>query len=60
MNVLFITTQFPYPLDNGGKIGAYNGISVLSRDYDVTVLSFTEEPQYVEEGVSFFERNLIV
>ncbi|RCT66023.1 glycosyltransferase [Enterococcus faecium] len=54
MNVLFITTQFPYPLDNGGKIGAYNGISVLSRDYDVTVLSFTEEPQYVEEGVSFF------
>ncbi|ELA87110.1 hypothetical protein OI1_04052 [Enterococcus faecium EnGen0016] len=49
MNVLFITTQFPYPLDNGGKIGAYNGISVLSRDYDVTVLSFTEERLFVNK-----------
>lgn len=55
MNLLFITTQFPYPLDNGGKIGAFNGISVVSDQYDVTVLSFTEEPQYVGEGVKYFQ-----
>ena len=55
MNLLFITTQFPYPLDNGGKIGAFNGISVVSDKYDVTVLSFTEEPQYIEEGIRYFK-----
>ena len=55
MNLLFITTQFPYPLDNGGKIGAFNGISVVSDKYDVTVLSFTEEPQYTEEGIRYFK-----
>lgn len=51
---LFITTQFPYPLDNGGKIGAYNGLSVVSASYDVTVLSFSEEMEYVEEGIKYF------
>lgn len=55
---LFITTQFPYPLDNGGKIGAYNGLSVVSANYDVTVLSFCEEMQYVNEGINFFENKL--
>lgn len=52
---LFITTQFPYPLDNGGKIGAYNGLSVVSSCYDVTVLSFSEEMKYVTEGIAFFK-----
>lgn len=55
---LFITTQFPYPLDNGGKIGAYNGLSVLSADYDVTVLSFSEEIEYVKEGIQYFSDKL--
>lgn len=55
---LFITTQFPYPLDNGGKIGAYNGLSVVSMNYKVTALSFTEQREYVEEGMSFFSKEL--
>lgn len=54
MSTLFITTQFPYPLDNGGKIGAFNGISVVSNDDDVTVLSFTEERETVEQGINYF------
>jgi glycosyltransferase involved in cell wall biosynthesis len=52
---LFITTQFPYPLDNGGKIGAFNGLSVVSTNYKVTVLSFSEEMKYVREGMNFFK-----
>ena len=56
MNLLFITTQFPYPLDNGGKIGAYNGISVVSKDFDVTVLSFTEQDEYIEEGIEYYSK----
>lgn len=55
---LFITTQFPYPLDNGGKIGAYNGLRVVSANYDITVLSFSEEQQYIEEGINFFKTKL--
>ncbi len=43
MNILFITTQFPFPLDNGGKIGAFNGISSLDYNNNITVLSFCEE-----------------
>lgn len=54
MSTLFVTTQFPYPLDNGGKIGAFNGISVVSNDDDVTVLSFTEERETVEQGLQYF------
>ena len=57
MSTLFITTQFPFPLDNGGKIGAYNGISVVSNNNDdVTVLSFTEERDTVEKGIQYFKR----
>lgn len=58
MKVLFITTQFPYPLDNGGKIGAYNGLSVLSKENKVTVLSFTEEPDVVTEGIEYYKTTL--
>lgn len=58
MNILFITTQFPYPLDNGGKIGAFNGISVASRDFEVTVLSFSEEPEMIEEGMEYYKKIL--
>ena len=55
---LFITTQFPYPLDNGGKIGAFNGLSVVSANYYVTVLSFSEEMEYVQEGLEFFKEKI--
>ena len=56
--VLFITTQFPYNLDNGGKIGAFNGISVIAPNFSVTVLSFSEEAKYIEEGISYFLKKL--
>ena len=56
MKLLFITTQFPYPADNGGKIGALNGISVVSRKCEVTVLSFTEEDDLIQEGLEYFKR----
>lgn len=58
MKILFITTQFPYPLDNGGKIGAFNGICVVSRENNVTVLSFTEQPEFISEGIDYFKDKL--
>lgn len=47
--ILFITTQFPYPLDNGGKIGAYNGLDSIA-EHEVYLLAFSEQIEYVEEG----------
>lgn len=58
MKVLFITTQFPFPLDNGGKIGAYNGLSVVSQNNNVTCLSFSESKEYINEGLDYYKKNL--
>lgn len=58
MKVLFITTQFPFPLDNGGKIGAYNGLSVVSQNNDVTCLSFAESKDYISEGLDYYKEKL--
>lgn len=56
MNILFITTQFPFPLNNGGKIGAYNGISVLQKFSNVTVLSFCEDIKEIEDYEQLVEK----
>jgi hypothetical protein len=58
MKLLFITTQFPYPLDNGGKMGALNGIRIVSGKYNTTVLSFSEQSHLVEEGVNELSKEL--
>ena len=54
-NILFLTTQFPYPLDNGGKIGAFNGLSVVSKNNKVTVLSFAEDTSDFLEAEKYFK-----
>lgn len=41
--VLFLSRWFPFPADNGSKIRVHNLLGGLSRHYDVTLLSFTEE-----------------
>lgn len=58
--VLFITTQFPYPLNNGGKKGALNGINVLNNgEYHIDVLSFSEEEnKVIEEGMNIYKKEL--
>lgn len=58
MEILFITTQFPYPVDNGGKHGALSGLKVVSWNNNVTVLSFTEQATYVDEGIRYFKKIL--
>jgi len=34
-NILFLTTRFPYPSDDGGKIDTLTNIKILSRNYGV-------------------------
>ncbi|MBC5628074.1 glycosyltransferase [Clostridium sp. NSJ-6] len=40
--MLFLTTELPYPLDNGGKIRTYNMIKGLSGEYNIDVVCFSE------------------
>ena len=56
--ILFLTTQFPYPIDNGGKIGAFNGLSVISKNNKVVVVSFSEDSSGYLEGKKYFEKIL--
>lgn len=40
--ILFLTTEVPYPLDNGGKIRTFNMIKGLSSKFDIDLISFYE------------------
>jgi glycosyltransferase involved in cell wall biosynthesis len=51
MKVLFLTQVLPYPLDAGPKIRAYYTLRYLSRQHEVTLLSFvrpSDPPEAVE------------
>jgi sugar transferase (PEP-CTERM/EpsH1 system associated) len=52
MNVLFLSTWFPYPPDNGSKIRVYYLLRALARKHAVTLVSFafdTAQPDEVQE-----------
>ena len=40
MNVLFLSTWFPYPSDNGSKLRVYNLLRALAQLHAVTLVSF--------------------
>ena len=40
MNVLFLSTWFPYPPDNGSKLRVYHLLRALANKHDVTLLAF--------------------
>ena len=40
MKVLFLSTWYPYPADNGSKVRVYHLLRALAQKHDVTLLSF--------------------
>ncbi|MGQ9768848.1 MAG: glycosyltransferase family 4 protein, partial [Anaerolineae bacterium] len=40
MNILFLSTWYPYPPDNGSKLRAYHLLRALGQAHQVTLLSF--------------------
>ncbi len=44
MKVLFLSRWYPYPSDNGARLRIFNLIKALSREHDVSLISFTSEP----------------
>lgn len=41
--ILFLTTELPYPLDNGGKIRTYNMIKSIYNYYKIDLVCFSEK-----------------
>ena len=53
MKILFISTWFPFPPDNGSKLRAYYLIKALSHSHEVTVIAFKPESQSGESETIF-------
>ena len=49
MNILFLSTWFPTPADNGSKLRVYHLLRSLSRAHQVTLLSFAFDTAQPEE-----------
>jgi glycosyltransferase involved in cell wall biosynthesis len=49
MQVLFLSSWFPYPLDNGSRIRIFNLIKQLSKAHDITLLSFSRDGEVTED-----------
>lgn len=52
MNVLFVTYDFPYPANSGGKNRAYNLLKIATKKHNVHLFSFVREdynPDFNEE-----------
>ena len=44
MKILFLSSWFPIPADNGSKLRIYNLLTGLSNYYDVSLISFDDSP----------------
>ena len=50
MRVLFISTWFPYPPDNGSRIRAYNLIRALAAEHEVHLVSLLQDDSRREDA----------
>lgn len=44
MKLLFLSRWFPYPADNGARLRIFNLTRELSREHEISLISFTSEP----------------
>jgi sugar transferase (PEP-CTERM/EpsH1 system associated) len=49
MKVLLLSSWFPYPPDNGSRIRIFNLIKQLSKEHDITLLSFSRDGKVAED-----------
>jgi glycosyltransferase involved in cell wall biosynthesis len=54
MRILFLSTWFPYPPDNGSKIRVYYLLRALAARHKVTLLSFAFETANPDNGKELF------
>lgn len=51
MRILFLSRWFPFPANNGSKLRIYNLLRGLGQHHDVTLLSFTDQPDVNPEAL---------
>jgi len=56
MKVLFLSSWFPYPPDNGSRIRIFNLIKQLSKEHDITLLSFARDGKVTEDRLKAMQR----
>ncbi len=52
MNILFLSTEIPYPPDGGHHLRTLNVLKILARDHNIFMVAFAQNPaelQYVPE-----------
>ncbi|MGY6561337.1 MAG: glycosyltransferase [Luteibaculaceae bacterium] len=42
--LFFLVSRFPYPIEKGDKLRAFNQLKILSKAYDITLCCLTVEP----------------
>ena len=43
MKILYVTSRFPWPLDKGDKLRAFNQIKHLSKEHEISLFSISQE-----------------
>jgi sugar transferase (PEP-CTERM/EpsH1 system associated) len=56
MKILFLSSWFPYPPDNGSRIRIFNLIKQLSEEHDITLLSFSCDGEVAEDRLQAMQR----
>ncbi|MDP1721656.1 MAG: glycosyltransferase family 4 protein [Candidatus Gottesmanbacteria bacterium] len=62
MKILFISALMPYPLHSGGQVRVYNLLSRLSRNHEITLVTFLRDlsEKRFEENLSFCKKIITV
>ncbi len=47
MKLLFISSWYPYPPDNGSKLRIYNLLRGLAQRHQITLITFADKPQLI-------------
>ncbi|MDX1379423.1 MAG: hypothetical protein R3307_11280, partial [Anaerolineales bacterium] len=55
MKILFLSRWFPYPMNNGSKLRIYNLLRGLSKNHEVTLLGFADQPEVNPEAAEIRE-----
>lgn len=55
MEIIFITSRFPFPIDKGDKLRAYYQIKELSKDHNVHLLSISDKNLNEKDTIKLME-----
>ncbi len=55
MRILYLSTWFPFPPDNGSRIRAYHLIRALGRNHQVTLVAFQAGSNFIETSYAIAE-----